>query len=84
MSRAFHSSRREHAAPRTEYATVKGTLAQRTDAAILFDRDDLVQAVWIPRYALDIAGKLAAENAPLKSTIEIGVELQMAMQKGLV
>lgn len=83
--RAFHSPPgRENARTNTEYATVKVTLIQRTDGAILVDRDDVFQAVWIPRSRLDMAGKLAAENAPLKSTIEIGVELDMALQKGLV
>lgn len=85
MRRAFHSSpRRENARPVTEYAQVKATLANRTDLAILVSHPDLVQAVWVPKKALDIGGKLQADNAPLKSEIEIGVELKLALEKGLI
>lgn len=85
MSRAFHSAPgRESAHRNVEYATFKAILAQRTDGAVLLARDDLVSPVWVPRRALDITGKLAVEKAPLKSEIEIGVELKLAIEKGLV
>lgn len=74
---------RENARAPEEYATVKAVLAQRTDKAILLSRDDLVAAVWVPRHALDARGKLAADKAVLKSEITIGVELELAMEKGL-
>lgn len=82
MRRAFHSGR-EHAHSEPEYATVKATLAQRTDKAILLAREDLVHPVWVPLRAINFRGRATAAAAPLKSDIELGVELGFALKNGL-
>lgn len=84
MNRAFRSSPgREHAHSEPEYATVKATLAQRTDKAILLAREDLIHPVWVPLRAINFRGRAIAAAAPFKSDIEIGVELQFALKVGL-
>lgn len=85
MSRAFHSTPGRESAPRNvEYATVKAILAQRTDLAILLARDDLAAPVWVPKRALSAHGRITAEKALLKTDIEVGVDLRLALEKGLV
>lgn len=84
--RHFHSPPgRENAHQHKEYATVRAVLANRSDkGALLLTNDKLVVPVWVPPQALDSRGKIAAARAPLKSEVEIGVELNMAIAKGLV
>lgn len=84
--RAFHSAPgRENSISNKEFATVKATLANRSEkGALLLTNEKLTVPVWVPPHALDSRGKIAAARAPLKSEIEIGVELNMALQKGLI
>ena len=85
MSRPFRSAPgRENARDHKEYTLVRAMLVQRTDTAILITNDKTVVAIWVPKYALNVAGRVAEARAPLKSEIEIGVELNMALAKGLV
>lgn len=85
MNRNFNrAAGREHARSEPEYASVKGTLAQRTDLAILISRDDLNAPVWVPKRALAIHSRAPVEKAPLKSEIEIRVELSFALKNKLV
>jgi hypothetical protein len=83
--RAFHSRQgRENAGAPKEYAQVKGTVAQVTDGAVLFTNEKVTPAVWVPLWSLDLGGKLAAAKAHRGSEIEMGVELKIALAKGLV
>jgi hypothetical protein len=85
MPRAFHAAPgRENARAYKEYASVIVRLLQRTDAGLLVDRDDLFSPVWIPKRALDTHGKLQVERAALGCEVEIGIELKMALERGLV
>lgn len=85
MPRQFHSAPgRENAHSQKEYALVRATIVQRTDDAILLTNENTITAVWVPKYALNVAGRVAEARAPLKSEIEIGVQLNMALSKGLV
>lgn len=85
MGRPFRSAPgRENAHRHKEYTLVRAEMVQRTDTAILITNEKTVVAVWIPKYALNVAGRVAEARAPLKSEIEIGVELNMALAKGLV
>jgi hypothetical protein len=86
MPRTFHQPPgRENARRQVEYATVKATLANRSDrGAILITTETVVIPVWIPPQALDTRGKIAAARAVLKTEITIGIELELALQKGLV
>lgn len=84
MRNEHHFSRQDHARPHVEYATVKATLAQRTESAILLSRDDLPMAVWVPLYALETYSKIQVLKAALKTEIELRIELHMAQVKGLV
>lgn len=86
MTRTFHSAPgREGAHAPKEFATVKATLAKRSDkGALLLTNEKLTVPVWVPPHALDSRGKIAAARAALKSEIEIGVELNMALSKGLI
>lgn len=83
--RTFHSSPgREPATRYDEYATVKAVLAQRTDLAILLAREDLIQPVWVPKRRLSIQSRVPVERAPLKSDIEVRIELTFALENKLV
>lgn len=83
--RPFHQPPgRENAVQHAEYARVKAILANRTDKAVLLSREDLVQPVWLPKHALDIGSRVAVERAPLKTEIQIAVELKRAQESGLV
>jgi hypothetical protein len=85
MNRHFHSAPgRERAHRQVEYAIVKATLANRTDHALLLTNENVAAPVWVPRHNLDSRGKVAADRAPLKSEITVGVELNTALEKGLV
>jgi len=80
----FQGPGRESARQNKEYALVRATLVQRTDDAILLTNDKAITAVWVPKYALNVAGRVAEARAPLKAEIEVGVELKMAESKGLI
>lgn len=86
MTRTFHQpSGRENARRNVEYATVKATLANVSEkGAVLITNDKVTIPVWIPPQALDSRGRIAAARAPRNSEIEIGIELELALSKGLV
>lgn len=83
--RAFHTAPgRETAKRNVEYAIVKANLAQRTDKAVLLSREDLVQAVWVPKFRLEISSRIQAEKAVLKTEVALSIELDFALAQNLV
>lgn len=83
--RAFHySPGRESARRDVEYATVRATLANRTDKAVLLSRDDLLQAVWVPKSKLEIGSRVQAEKAVMKTEVSLRIELDFALAQHLV
>lgn len=73
----------EHARRHIEYATVKATLANWTDGAILLSGEHLPMETWLPRQALAPASQALIYRSARGSEIEIQVELKMALSKGL-
>ena len=83
--RPFQSAPGRESARRTvEYATVKATLANRTDKAVLLSREDLVQAVWVPNFRMEISSRIRAERAVLKTDVSLSIELAFALENRLV
>lgn len=74
----------EHAYSPVEYATVKATVANLTDAAVLLSNDAVPMAVWVPRQALDGASRALLYRTTRGQEVELRIELKMALSKGLV
>lgn len=75
---------RENAHRQVEYAVVKATLANRTDKAVLLSREDLVAAVWVPNFRMEISSRIAAARSVLKTEVSLSIELPFALENKLV
>ena len=81
--RSFHQPPgRENAQAHTEYATVAGTLAQKTDKAILLTSAEL--HAWVPLHQLDAASRVKIYRTERGADVSIQVELKFALAEKLV
>lgn len=79
-----HHAHQDHVRRPDEHATVKATLANWTDGAVLLTSDKIVVPVWVPRRALDPASQALIFRTGRGAEIEIRVSLKLALDKGLV
>lgn len=73
---------RENARWQTEYASITGIVAQKTDKAILLTSETL--HAWIPLFRLDAASSVKIYRTLKGSEITVRVELDFALKEKLV
>lgn len=76
--------RRDHAPRHIEYVTVKATMANWTDAAILITSEKLTTPAWVPRTALEPTCRAVAWRTLRGGNVELQIEIKMAESKGLI
>ncbi|WP_298800025.1 hypothetical protein [uncultured Devosia sp.] len=83
--RAFHQPPgRENARRHVEYAIVKGVYLNGTDKAVLLTTERMTVPTWIPLRKVEPASRLVVGRATKDMPISIQVELETALEKGLV
>ncbi|HCE08741.1 MAG TPA: hypothetical protein DEQ40_09110 [Oxalobacteraceae bacterium] len=75
---------RDRAHTHVEFCTVKATLANITDGAVLLSNEALTAPVWVPRQALDAASRALIYRSARGQEVELRVELKLALSKELV
>lgn len=85
MPRTFRSAPgRENARRQVEYANVTATLASKSEKAVLLSSEHIAPAQWVPLYKLDASSKVKAMRAVKGDELTLQVELQFALDEGLV
>lgn len=75
---------RENARAHQEYATVTAILVQRTDKAVLLSSEKIAPAQWVPLFHLDASSRVKVHRAVKDTEISVQVELQFALDEGIV
>lgn len=73
----------DHAKRETEYATVKATIVNLTQYAVLL-RNEKCGAAWVPKFALDPVSRALLHRSKREDEVELQVELDLALKKSLV
>ena len=67
-----------------EYARAKVRFCNRTDKAVLVDKNGLTVPVWIPLRTVNPASRGIVSRASRDDVIEIDIEYRAAIEKGLL
>lgn len=85
MGRPFHSTPgRESASRFTEYAIVKATYLNATAKAVLITTERMTIPSWVPLRRIEPTSRLVIARATTGMAISIQVELETALERGLV
>lgn len=73
----------DHARREVEYATVKATIVNFTEFAVLLSNEKSGSA-WVPKFTLDPASRAILHRKHRGDEVELQIELELALKKNLV